>query len=400
MAGLESQNFALQWLSRLYLNTHLSDIAMTIDDEKIPCHRIVLAASSPYFEQCLFGERFMGDELMLDTSKESFLAALKFMYTGAVDIDRIDEDPVIDLFSLSHLLQIRPLVSLVEARLNAIEISANNVGKMYSVVSANNADTLLNKCWQFIEQNSENVITDMVTFSKFPYDLILEIVKRDTFFAAEIDIFHALVNWRKNNGNVDLTEVLNFLRLELIDAFSFNTHIRSTKLLSDDQYFNAHVKKPFGPRRKPEIPSTSNESELNKVHNENTESLQSPSNLDEKVDVLSFDNVNTSESCSCAQIPQNTPNSEDLLSLSAVLLECNMNGVKFWALWEITNSTILESERYCPMLLAEDGIQILKQLSLTNQMIDLNNLLMNQIEKWQKEQMIDENAKSERNECD
>ncbi|RWR98565.1 BTB/POZ domain-containing protein 9-like protein, partial [Dinothrombium tinctorium] len=156
---------------------------------------------------CLFDEKHVGNELILDTSKQSFLVALKFMYTGEIEFDNIDDDHLIELFSLSNSLQIKPLVDLVEHRLNGIEISTKNVGKIYAVLNANNA-TLLNKCWQFIEQNSESVIADSDSFSKFPYDLILEIVKSDTFFAAEIDIFNAIVEWHKNNENAELTESL------------------------------------------------------------------------------------------------------------------------------------------------------------------------------------------------
>ncbi|RWS03633.1 hypothetical protein B4U79_19114, partial [Dinothrombium tinctorium] len=174
MASLESQNFALRCVSKLYLSAHLSDIAIVIDDEKIPCHKTILAATSPFFEKCLFDEKHVGDELILETSKQSFLVALKFMYTGEMEFDNIDEDHLIELFSFSKLLQIKPLVDLVEHRLNGIEISTKNVGKIYAVLNANNA-TLLNKCWQFIEQNSESVIADSDSFSKLPYDLILEI---------------------------------------------------------------------------------------------------------------------------------------------------------------------------------------------------------------------------------
>ncbi|RWS03834.1 hypothetical protein B4U79_18402 [Dinothrombium tinctorium] len=189
------------------MSAHLSDIAIIIDDERIPCHKTILAATSPFFEKCLFVEKHVGDELNLETSKQPFLAALKFMYTGEVEFDNIDEDRLIDVFLLSQSLQIKPLVYLIEHRLNGIEISTKNVGKIYAALSANNS-TLLNKCWQFIEHNSESVIADADSFSKFSYDLILEIVKRDTFFAAEIDIFKALVEWQMNNDNADLTESL------------------------------------------------------------------------------------------------------------------------------------------------------------------------------------------------
>ncbi|RWS03904.1 hypothetical protein B4U79_19110, partial [Dinothrombium tinctorium] len=127
MACLESQNFALRCVSQLYLSAHLSDIAIVIDDEKIPCHKTILAATSPFFEKCLFDEKHVGNELILDTSKQSFLPALKFMYTGELEFDNIDEDRLIEFFSLSQSLQIKPLVDMVEHRLNGIEISTKNV---------------------------------------------------------------------------------------------------------------------------------------------------------------------------------------------------------------------------------------------------------------------------------
>ncbi|RWS07283.1 BTB/POZ domain-containing protein 9-like protein [Dinothrombium tinctorium] len=200
MASLESQNYALRCVSQLYLSAHLNDFAIIINnDDKIPCHKTILAATSPYFEKCLFGEKDVGDELILDASKQSFLVALKFMYTGEVEFDNIDDDRLIELYPLSQSLQIKPLVDLVEHRLNDIEILTKNVGKIYEALSANNS-TLLNKCWQFIEENFESVIADSDSFSKFPHDLILEIVKRYYFFAAENDIFKALVKWQKNNS--------------------------------------------------------------------------------------------------------------------------------------------------------------------------------------------------------
>ena len=47
---MTSQQIALlEELFSLYKSNILTDVVIAIQDEEIPCHRVVLAASSPYF---------------------------------------------------------------------------------------------------------------------------------------------------------------------------------------------------------------------------------------------------------------------------------------------------------------------------------------------------------------
>lgn len=68
------------------------------------------------------------------------------------------------------------------------------------------------------------------------------LISRDSFFASEVDIFKAVCRWIQANSDVSQesqTEILNAVRLPLMNIKELMTVVRPTGLISPDTILDA-----------------------------------------------------------------------------------------------------------------------------------------------------------------
>ncbi|RWR98862.1 BTB/POZ domain-containing protein 9-like protein, partial [Dinothrombium tinctorium] len=105
-------------ISKLYLNEELCDIRFVVEGETIAANKAILAASCEYFRILLFGETNeskMKEIVLTNTPKDAFKSIVKFIYTGRIEIRKMDTDHFLSLLSLSHEYQFRRLLHWLEA---------------------------------------------------------------------------------------------------------------------------------------------------------------------------------------------------------------------------------------------------------------------------------------------
>lgn len=64
------------------------------------------------------------------------------------------------------------------------------------------SDGLESACIKFIDRNSSKLLSHE-SFKKLPQDMLCDFLKRDIFYAPEIDIFNAVRIWYANNPKAD-----------------------------------------------------------------------------------------------------------------------------------------------------------------------------------------------------
>ena len=121
--------FLLKGFSRLYKHQEFVDVTLCVDGREFPCHKNVLAVSSPFFE-AMFSTSMVESQQSKITLKEleglTMELVLDYVYTGSVSLS---EDTVQNLLSASNRFQ---LISLrrgcAEFMMNHITVS-NCIGK-------------------------------------------------------------------------------------------------------------------------------------------------------------------------------------------------------------------------------------------------------------------------------
>lgn len=68
---------------------------------------------------------------------------------------------------------------------------------------------------------------------------VRDLLARDSFCAAEIDIFRAVCEWAKANQGIDPTPILDVVRLPLMSMEDLLNDVRNTGLVSSDAILDA-----------------------------------------------------------------------------------------------------------------------------------------------------------------
>uniref|UniRef100_A0ABD2W4F1 BTB domain-containing protein n=1 Tax=Trichogramma kaykai TaxID=54128 RepID=A0ABD2W4F1_9HYME len=115
-------DYVLQWpghptyvterFSGLFAKQKMVDLTLICDDEKLKVHKLVMAASSLYFEEILEGD--LGDEPVIffkDLEFSILKAMIEFMYCGETTVSHVN---LPSLLNAARLFKVKELESLVE----------------------------------------------------------------------------------------------------------------------------------------------------------------------------------------------------------------------------------------------------------------------------------------------
>lgn len=186
------------------MNAELSDVTLVVAGTKIPAHKVILSASSSYF-RALFSDGFAEssqNEITLQVPLEAFKWILKYIYTGRISLAALNGDQIIDLCNLANLYGFGTVKAAISAYLKR-NISVDNCISMLVSADFYSLEELSEVCLKFIDRNAIELMNHD-TFNALTQDSLHTLVKRDTFYAPEIDIFKAVKIWLENNPNSDV----------------------------------------------------------------------------------------------------------------------------------------------------------------------------------------------------
>ncbi|XP_032235824.1 BTB/POZ domain-containing protein 9 [Nematostella vectensis] len=223
----------------LYQSRELTDVTFIVEKTKFTAHRVILAARSEYFRALLFGgmrEANPGIEIeVADASSIAFDALLRYIYTGKMFLAEYREEIVMELLGLAHKYGFLALESAIQGYLKAI-LDVKNVCLIFDMASLYQLKDLYETCLEFLDANAIEVIASE-SFSMLSRTSLIDIIKRDSFCAPEVQIFRAVSDWievNKDSKEEDIESVLQCVRLTQISLHELFHTVRPTKLYSAD----------------------------------------------------------------------------------------------------------------------------------------------------------------------
>ncbi|KAJ3643693.1 hypothetical protein Zmor_026389 [Zophobas morio] len=224
----------------LYLSEKLSDIILIVDNKRIFAHKVILAARSFYFENLLYedGQEIEQTELTisLNTSTDSFLDVLKFLYTGTITITPSNLDPTLDLIGLAHQCTLTDLEVAIGQKIKPL-LSHNNICSVLNTANLYNLVELRNACHVFMDQQASEILNNDC-FKHLSQNSLIKLLERDTFFAPEIEIFERVAQWCQVNVHAaDL--VVKCVRLSWLSVVEIVSKVWISKLVGCEDLLQA-----------------------------------------------------------------------------------------------------------------------------------------------------------------
>nr|CAH0111776.1 unnamed protein product [Daphnia galeata] len=234
----------------LLSSDNYQDITLIVENQRIPAHKIILASRSEYFRALLFGGLLESQKSEIELkgiSAAAFHALLKYVYTGYVSLSNMKEELVKDLLGLAHQYAFPELEQSVSEYLKSI-LSQTNMCLVYDVANLYQLRALMEACRQYADRHATDILQSDAFLQLSPGTLC-DLLQRDSFCVAEIEIFRAVLRWWHHNSYDDivvkadstseLNAVLNSVRLPLITLSELLNEVRPSHLVSSDVILDA-----------------------------------------------------------------------------------------------------------------------------------------------------------------
>ncbi|KAK3096186.1 hypothetical protein FSP39_024171 [Pinctada imbricata] len=227
----------LQGFSKLYKDQEFVDVTLCVEDTEFPCHKNVLAVSSPFF-MAMFSSNLaesQQDKIPLkELDSQTMSLVLDYIYTGQV---MLSEDTVQHLLSASNRFQLISLRSgCAEFMMNHITVS-NCIG-VYFFAIAHECKVLAMKAKEIIN-NQFSVLCKQQEFLSLPADKLVEIISDDEInVGLEETVFEACMDWLQiepTDRLQHLVSIMNCVRFANISSYYFCDKIDTNLVLKQSE---------------------------------------------------------------------------------------------------------------------------------------------------------------------
>ncbi len=211
-----------------------TDVSLCLGQEEIPCHRVVLAASSPYFEAMFSGafreQREQRVEIA-DVSPWVMRRLLDFLYTGELVLCTEEAQ---DLLSACHLLGYSCLVEHC-CHFMARHLDVSNCLRLELLASLYGLETLRKAAHECAERHFTEVVASR-DFLEAPTSQLLSYLSSDTVDVPSEDfMWKATLLWASHDVEARRTELallLEHLRWPHISAATLVDRVRSEPIVT------------------------------------------------------------------------------------------------------------------------------------------------------------------------
>ncbi|XP_050389710.1 kelch-like protein 40a isoform X4 [Patella vulgata] len=227
----------LTGFSKLYQNKEFVDVILVVGSSEYPCHKNVLAGSSPYFMAMFsnnMAERHQEKVTLNDMDAQTLSLVLDYIYTGQV---MLTEETVQNLLSASNLFQ---LISLRDgcAQFMMNHVTVSNCIGIYFFAKAHQCEILASKGKEMIN-NQFSTLCHQQEFLLLPADKLVEIIKdSDICVDREEVVFEACMEWLNHDTGSRskfLVDIINCVRFANISSYYFCDKIVKNKCLNDNE---------------------------------------------------------------------------------------------------------------------------------------------------------------------
>lgn len=227
-------------LEGLFLSSYLSDVTFVVDGFEIPAHKLILRLRSLYFQRMFDGgfSESSKSKIDLEVPLEAFKHILRYLYTGRVAFGTMTLETIIDFLSLSQQYCIDELKPAVVSHLME-NLSLENCCVVFNAAHSFDLENLKEATLKFFDENTYEILKEDY-FKTLKKELLCSLLQRDSFFAQEVDIFRAVLEWRKHNhvSDDDFQMIVSAIRFELIDFEELFTDVRESSILSETRFLD------------------------------------------------------------------------------------------------------------------------------------------------------------------
>lgn len=239
-------------LLHLYTASLWTDVCFRCSDHddnnissRIRVHKIVLAARSPVFQAMFFGPcADLNTEIYLnDCDSETLNLFFIYLYSDQADLN---EDIVVGIMGTAHKYQVTDLLKFCSDYLTLI-LRPDNACNILELALFYEDKALLQAACNFIDDNALDVLKSD-GFLELSEKSLAFVLKGDTFFAKETEIFQRSVEWAKRRcvqnelvaSGLNIRKVLGdafyYLRLPIMSTTEFFDSTRGQGYFSFDEF--------------------------------------------------------------------------------------------------------------------------------------------------------------------
>lgn len=221
-------------LKHLFNDERFYDVELTAGESTIKAHRVVLSASSSYFD-AMFGSDFNENKnkiVKFHSISYSILKPLiEFIYTGKIEINQMNCQ---ELLAAADMLQLNEVVDACSMYL-CRELHSTNALGILRFAEAHNCQELLTSanefiCTHFSEIAEQDEILD-ISSQMFSRLISSEMIRVDS----EYQVFSAAMRWIKhevNNRKRFVFDILANVRLSLVPVALIENEISQCRDMS------------------------------------------------------------------------------------------------------------------------------------------------------------------------
>lgn len=228
-------------LCDLLENDKFVDCVLKIQDKEFPCHRLVLAASSPFFKAMFLSEleESKRREVVLKDVDPSVMGMiLRYLYTSDISLT---EQNVQDIFMVANMYQIPSIFSVCVSYLQD-KLVLGNCLAIFRLGLLLDCPRLTLAAREFICERYQVVIRDQDFLLLGPSELAIIITSDSLNVEREELVFESLMDWVRHdetNRVKDLPELLHCIRFRLIAQEYFKDKVERHQFIR----FSQEIKK-------------------------------------------------------------------------------------------------------------------------------------------------------------
>ena len=206
----EHHGALLEMMKCMYDDCVLADVSLLVQNQKFPCHRLVLAATSPYFKAMFttdLTESKQQEIKLFEVEAEAVQLIISYAYTGKVQITRTNAQ---SLLVAASLFQIMPIQKAC-ARFMETQLDVCNCVGVYCFAHIHMCGELKAKAREFMEKNFTEV-SQGEEFVNLPNDKMEELISSNELNVDKEEVvYEALVRWVEHDEASRLSRMSKLL---------------------------------------------------------------------------------------------------------------------------------------------------------------------------------------------
>lgn len=224
-------------LKELLNENKLIDCILKVGDRSIPCHRLIMAACSPYFRELFFsadGKELNQKEIVLENLDPSIMEVIvNYLYSADIDIN---DSSVQDILAAANRFQI-PSVFTVCVNYLQKQLATSNCLAIYRMALMMNCARLAIAARDYIADRFQTICKDEEFLELDPPELFAIIGADALNVEKEEVVFETLMRWIKKDKEKRvkaLDEAFDCIRFRLIPAKYFSEKVEKEDLIKSN----------------------------------------------------------------------------------------------------------------------------------------------------------------------